>query len=179
MYVRSGHIANLSRKQDTKPKCNTTEQMLKFSLTSSSLHSVSFWTIIFHEIKSKILTKLIQFCCHRRFSPVTLQDYLSKYPKMLSKQLMIFFLWIWNVQIETLWRRRELMAQTYFSLAAPKSLQKRDNGHLYRWASIGARRATVAAVVSENTIIIIIDNTKIEMLAQSSCWAAQMSSLSR
>ena len=79
------------------------------------------------------------------------------------------------------------MAQTYFSLAAPKSLQKRDNGHLYRWASIGARRATVAAVaavaavVSENTIIIIIiiDNTKIEMLAQSSCWAAQMSSLSR
>ena len=73
------------------------------------------------------------------------------------------------------------MAQTYFSLAAPKSLQKRDNGHLYRWASIGARRASVAAaVVSENTIIIIIiDNTKIEMLAQSSCWAAQMSSLSR
>ena len=74
------------------------------------------------------------------------------------------------------------MAQTYFSLAAPKSLQKRDNGHLYRWASIGARRAAVsaAAVVSENTIIIIIiDNTKIEMLAQSSCWAAQMSSLSR
>ena len=75
------------------------------------------------------------------------------------------------------------MAQTYFSLAAPKSLQKRDNGHLYRWASIGARRATVAAVaavVSENTIIIIIiDNTKIEMLAQSSCWAAQMSRLSR
>lgn len=95
---------------------------------------------------------------------------------------MIFFLWIWNVQIETLWRRLELMAQTYFSLAAPKSLQKRDNGHLYRWASIGARRAAVsaAAVVSENTIIIIIiDNTKIEMLAQSSCWAAQMSSLSR
>ena len=73
------------------------------------------------------------------------------------------------------------MAQTYFSLAAPKSLQKRDNGHLYRWASIGARHAAVsaAAVVSENTIIIIIDNTKIEMLAQSSCWAAQMSSLSR
>jgi hypothetical protein len=65
------------------------------------------------------------------------------------------------------------MAQTYFSLAAPKSLQKRDNGHLYRRASIDARRATVAAVaavVSENTIIIIIiDNTKIEMLAQSSC----------
>ena len=74
------------------------------------------------------------------------------------------------------------MAQTYFSLAAPKSLQKRDNGHLYRWASIAVRRASVAeAVVSENTIIIIIiiDNTKIEMLAQSSCWAAQMSSLSR
>ena len=39
---------------------------------------------------------------------------------------------------------------------------------------------SAAAVVSENTIIIIIiDNTKIEMLAQSSCWAAQMSSLSR
>ena len=49
------------------------------------------------------------------------------------------------------------MAQTYFSQAAPKSLQKRDNGHLDE-----------RTAVFENTII--IDNTKIEILAQSS-WA--------
>ena len=43
--------------------------------------------------------------------------------------------------------------QTYFSPTGPKSLQKRDNGHLDE-----------PRIRSENTII-IIDNTKIEMLA--------------